>query len=424
MNIASTSPLKGSDLFRLVTLALLLGQMWVYYDTSPRTIPLINAYLLGNLVLILLTVAPWRAAPALVWASSWLAGALLRWDWATRATNSDVFWATSQGVDFLLRGLNPYTQVYTWVYEHQPGISNYPSYSYYPGGLFAEIPFYLLGNVRYGLALADLGTALLIYLLARSRVGAWPARALALFWLLFLPGFQIPLLLGVLDFLLLFWIALAVWLYVRGQNVGSALAAAMALTTKQYGFLFAVPWGILLLRPAALALIEKWRGADRGWRLFSTIPQRLWIPPLALAGLSALVVFPLALLSPHAFLDATIAFHAKQPPAAELGTPQWNQSLAGQMVGLGWIGAEQAQTVAAVTFALLLLGLTTIAALKIRHAPSALMWSALLAALSFAFNSGRVHFFYWRIVLLLFLLYFVLSGNQHRGSQAPDVQVR
>lgn len=415
-------PCKEVSLFRLAALVLLLGQMWVYYDASPRTIPHINAYLFGNLVLIVLALVPWRLAATLLWWGAWLAGAALRWDWATRPTNSDVYWATSQGVDFLLRGLNPYTQTYTWVYEHQPGISNYPSYSYFPGGLFAEIPFYLLGDVRFGLALADMGTALLIYLLARSRLGVWAARALAAFWLLFLPGFQVPLLLSVLDFLLLFWIALAVWLYMRGQHVGSALATAMVLTTKQYGFLFAVPWGILLLRPLALALKERWGDEERGQRVLSTIPQRLWIPPLAGAALAVLVVLPLALLSPYAFVDATIFFHAKQFPVPMLGTPQWNESLAGQMVGLGWVAAEQVRPFATIIFVLALLGIMALAALKIRDAASALMWSALLAGVSFAANSGRVHFFYWRIVLLLFLLSFALSYSRQPARHSEQAE--
>ncbi len=77
-----------------------------------------------------------------------------------------------------------------------PELCRYPSYSYFPGGLFSEVPFFLLGNVRLGLALYDMGTALLLYLISRRYVGEWPARAIAAFWLLFLPGFQVPLLLG------------------------------------------------------------------------------------------------------------------------------------------------------------------------------------------------------------------------------------
>src|SRR5215212_2452899 len=230
MSPTDSGPADRPELLRLAVLVLLLGQMFVYYDTAQKTIPHINVYLLANLLLVLLALFPWRGAASLLWVLVWPLGALMRWDWATRPTNSDVFWATSQAVDFLLHGLNPYTQTYTWVYQHQPGISNYPSYSYFPGGMFAEVPFYILGNgnVRLGLAAADVATALLLYLLARPRLGVWPARTLAAFWLLFLPGFQVAMLLGVLDFFLLFWIALAVWLYSKGWLLGSAISAALA----------------------------------------------------------------------------------------------------------------------------------------------------------------------------------------------------
>ncbi len=73
---------------------------------------------------------------------------------------------------FLLRAQNPYTHVPTLVYTYQPEAVNYPTYSYFPGALFAEVPFYLLGTVR---------------------LGVWPARCVAVFWLLFLRGFQVPL---------------------------------------------------------------------------------------------------------------------------------------------------------------------------------------------------------------------------------------
>jgi len=96
-------------------------------------------------------------------------------------------------VTFLLRAQNPYTHVPTLVYTYQPEAVNYPTYSYFPGALFAEVPFYLLGTVRLGLALAEKGTALLLYLFARPRLGVWPARCVAVFWLLFLRGFQVPL---------------------------------------------------------------------------------------------------------------------------------------------------------------------------------------------------------------------------------------
>jgi len=417
-------PWAGRDVFRLVLLALLIGQMLIYYDAATRAIPHINVYLLVNLVLILLTLIPWGVLIRLVWLLVWPTGALMRWDWATRDTKSDVYWATSQGVYFLLHGMNPYTHVPTWVYDHQASAVNYPTYTYFPGSLFAEIPFYLLGNVRIGLALADLATALLIYLIARRTLGIWPARSVTAFWLLFLPGFQVALLLAILDFFLVFWIALAVLLYARGWIVGSALATAMVMGTKQYGFIFAIPWGILLVRPLLEYLWARWRagGRDwraggRDWRAVCAIPRRLWLPPVAGAALTVLVIAPLALLSPQAFVDATYFHHAGKFPRPMLGTPQWNESIAAQIVALGGYNPDRVKPFVAIALAVGLLVVVGFAVVKVRDMASALQWSAVLGGVFFAFSGGDVQFFYWRLPLFLFLLSAIVAWS----PAPPDI---
>ncbi|MHB8646182.1 MAG: hypothetical protein ACYDAR_10390 [Thermomicrobiales bacterium] len=404
---------RQRDLFRLVVLALLIGQMLIYYDAATKAIPHINIYLLINLVLILLTLVPWSALTRLVWLLAWPAGVMMRWDWATRDTKSDVYWATSQGVHFLLHGMNPYTHVPTWVYEHQAGAANYPTYTYFPGSLLAEIPFYLLGNVRIGLLVADIATAALIYMLARRWLDIWIARSLAAFWLLFLPGFQIALLLAILDFFLVFWIALAVLLFARGRIVGSALATAMVVATKQYGFIFAVPWGILLVRPLALYWWARWRAGERDLRGQIAASRRLWLPPLAGALLTVLIIAPLALLSPQAFVDSTYFHHAHKLPRPMLGTPQWNESIPAQLVALAGYSQERMKTAASV---MLILGMLTVigfAVVKVWDATSALRWAAVLGGVFFVFSGGDVQFFYWRLPLFLFLLSFIMA-------QAPD----
>lgn len=416
---AGRGPWAGRDLFRLIVLALLIGQMLVYYDTATKAIPHINVYLLANLALILLTLIPWERLTRFVWLLVWPAGALMRWDWASRATKSDVYWATSQGVSFLLHGMNPYTHVPTWVYEHQAGVANYPTYTYFPGSLFAEIPFYLLGNVRIGLALADLATALLIYLIAWRSVGVWPARSLTAFWLLFMPGFQVALQLAILDFFLVFWIALAVLLYTRGRIVGSALATAMVMATKQYGFIFALPWGILLVRPLANYVWQWWHAGDHDWRTLRAIPQRLWLPPIAGAALTVLVIAPLALLSPQAFLDSTVFHHANKVPSAMLGTPQWNESIAAQIVALGGVSPDRAKPFASVALALSVLIVVGFAVGKVRDMASTLQWSAVLGGVFFAFSGGDVQFFYWRLPLFLFLLYIIVAWSPAHAMPPP-----
>lgn len=390
-------------------LGLLIGQMLVYYDAATKAIPHINLYLLANLALILLTLIPWPALTRLVWLLAWPAGALMRWDWVTRGTKSDVYWATSQGVYFLLHGMNPYTHVPTWVYDHQASVANYPTYTYFPGSLLAEIPFYLLGNVRIGLALADIATAALIYLFARQYLDIWPARSFAAFWLLFMPGFQVALLLAILDFFLIFWIALAVLLYSRGRIVASALAAGMVMATKQYGFIFAIPWGILLVRPLARYWWGRWRAGERDVRALLRASRPLWIPPLSGALLVAIIVLPLALLSPRAFVDSTYFHHAHKLPRPMLGTPQWNESIAAQLVALARYSEQAMKRVATVALALGVLTVIGVAVVKVHDAASALRWAAVLGAVFFAFNGGDVQFFYWRLPLFLFLLHSIAT---------------
>jgi hypothetical protein len=414
---------RSVDLFRLVLLALLIGQMFVYYDTAPKTIPHITEYLLVNLALIVLTLIPWASLTRIVWWLLWPLGALLRLDWATRDKGSDVYWATSQGVYFLLHGMNPYTHVPTWVYDHRATVGTYPTYSYFPGSLFPQIPFYLLGNVRLGLALADIGTAILLYLIARPRLGIWPARAVAAFWLVFIPGFQVALLLSILDFYLLFWIALSVWLYLRGNVIASALVAGMAIATKQYGFLFGIPWLILLACPLADALSARWRAGERGRHLLERLPRRVWLPPLACIGFAALIVLPFAALSPQAFVDATYFHHANKVPRPMLGTPQWNQSFPAQLVSLGWFSLQHARTIAAVSLIVTALIVLVLAVVKVRDAAAALRYAALLAGVFFAFSGGDVQFFYWRVPLLLFLLAFLVGWTgafRHRDTEGTE----
>jgi hypothetical protein len=184
----------------------------------------------------------------------------------------------------------------------------------------------------------------------------------------------------------------------------------MAFATKQYGFVFALPWGILLLRPAILALWEKWRAGERGLGIVMR-DRRIWLPPAALAVGAGLLVLPLALLSPKAFWDAAIMHHTNKLPLPMLGTPQWNESLPAQIVALEWLSVEDAAGLGRIAFAVLAIALLAGAALRVRDAASALMWSVLLSGVLFAVNSGSVQFFYWRLVLLLVLLYAVVATD-------------
>jgi hypothetical protein len=140
-------------------------------------------------------------------------------------------------------------------------------------------------------------------------------------------------------------------------------------------------------------------------------------PPIAGALFAFLLVVPIALLSPKAFIDATIFNHSTKLPFPMLGTPQWNESIAAQMVALGWLNLTDASTIASVVFWVIVGVVLALAVIKVRDAPSALLWSAVLAGVWFAFSSVQVQFFYWRLPLLLFALYYLLSRAPRMGER-------
>jgi hypothetical protein len=140
------------------------------------------------------------------------------------------------------------------------------------------------------------------------------------------------------------------------------------------------------------------------------------LPPLAGALLTILVIAPLALLSPQAFIDSTFLHHARKVPSAMLGTPQWNESIAAQIVALGGVAPERVKPYASVALALAVLVVVGFAVVKVRAMASALQWAAILGGAFFAFSGGDVQFFYWRLPLFLFLLSVIVAWSPVRSS--------
>lgn len=77
---------------------------------------------------------------------------------------SDVLFAVNQGIDYLLRGMNPYGQTYSL--NIAPGVLPFQKpkldigtkyfLEYPPLTLIYYLPFHLLGDVRYGNLVADI----------------------------------------------------------------------------------------------------------------------------------------------------------------------------------------------------------------------------------------------------------------------------
>ena len=183
----------------------------------------------------------------------------------------DMYQAVSRG---LLHGHNVYTQHWQ---PHLPGQATI--YAYFPGAAVVLAPFYaLFGDVRFGVVLALLGSAVLIWRAARNPQSAVFAALLLLYPLLTFSveqSWSEPL--SLLALLLVAWA-------VRSQRSGWAIVAfAVLLTFQQYDLIF-VP-------PAAA-----WK--DFGWRRTGLS-----------AVLAAAFIAPWALAAPHAFVQGTFTYN-------------------------------------------------------------------------------------------------------------------
>ena len=273
--------------------------------------------LLGAVGLVLLGYL-WRSAPS--WARWTRFVAVVSLGAALAATvivasphpGIDVWELQQGGAAALLSGRNPYALHY-WN-RYGPGtpfldpsvltpdgryISAFP---YMPLVLLLDVPGVMVGDVRWTMLAALVASAFLLRSLGRGSIAAELAGAL----LLLQPrGFV------VLEFAWTEPLALAGMLLVAlaltntDAEPGSApspgwkvwvlpgLAAAVALSTKQYVPLLLVPF-LVLVRPGA----------------------RLRAAALAAAG-TAMLLLPLLVLDPRAFARGVVEFHVAQPFRAD-----------------------------------------------------------------------------------------------------------
>ena len=194
-----------------------------------------------------------------------LVGLLYRADVAGRDTVNDVYWSTTQGLEYLLEGRNPYAHNMTRVMEVNPGFQRYDAYPYLSGVMLFELPAYLLcGNVRYALVFFDLGVGVLLYLLLRSK-GEDLAKSCATLYVLWDVLFAYPVLSytlcdGFVDPIMNFFLLLCIYLGVRGRLRWAAVSLGLAMSSKQYSILFAIPmlvffWKQRRPRPIAMACV-------------------------------------------------------------------------------------------------------------------------------------------------------------------------
>jgi hypothetical protein len=293
----------------------------------------------------------------------------------------DVWYFQQQGVRNLLEGENPYAAEYPNVF---PDVSLYGptmvkdgrvrSCPYPPLSLFLALPGYLLGDVRWSLLLAMIGTAALMAGTGRA-LGLQPGHFSELAPVAFLCH---PLALFVLHGS---WtepfVALATsfcaWAMAAGRSRALLVGLAALISTKQYALL----WVVLL-----------WASGHLNWR------------KTVLAGtLAGLINLPFVLWDPAAFWRGIFAFHINSPFRADSLTV-----LAALKV---WTGMEVSPVVGCLAAAITLL-------IVRRARPSitdAALGGAAVFLSFFLFNKAGHMNYYWFAGSLLPIAVIVSAGE-------------
>tara|TARA_R110002072_G_scaffold1989_2_gene16384 strand:+ start:98785 stop:100065 length:1281 start_codon:yes stop_codon:yes gene_type:complete len=152
---------------------------------------------------------------------------------------TDVFSVAQDGADFLLKGINPYTQDYRDVFNGRYGYV--AGYVYWPGILLSLSPFrWLFGDVRYFYIFSNLFTIFLLLKLSHQlNLPKKFARSLTLIWTVF------PVTFFVLEqtwteSLIIFQISLLIYSLVNKRLFFAALSLGYICATKQYNCFLAL----------------------------------------------------------------------------------------------------------------------------------------------------------------------------------------
>jgi len=171
--------------------------------------------------------------------------------WGSPRPWNDVYSFHQRAATYLLKEVNPYSaSLGTLKHFSEPSGYQYPPGNLYPVGLSV----WLTGDVRYGLVFAMTGTALLLWLIARRRLGDRSAELLTLLFLYHPRG------IFVLDHsftetILIAPLTLFVFLMVYRRLIWlAALAFGFFVSLKTYLFFLPLPWLMVERRPRYLAL--------------------------------------------------------------------------------------------------------------------------------------------------------------------------
>ena len=350
----------------------------------------------GGLFLALALGSVWVWLPRYTWLCE--AAIVLKFLLALRipaispAPGIDVFVNNTQGVDYFLAGLNPYSQAYVDIYGGRYGYE--PGFLYFPGLLLILAPFRVLfGDIRYAGILAHyVGCFVLSRLGGRSTASQSYARIAALLWA-FLPVQHFVFEQAWTDPLLVGGIGLVLWVGQHPRLNSSrwvTFLSGFTLTLKQYAFppLFYIGFRDML---RARALLPGIRRVLHGF-----------IPLASLA-------IPFLLLDADGFFKMTVLSQVSSP--SRLDSMNWTSWWLTQ--GGHWPAAAQVVLSGAG------MGIGALLIARGGGAPPENRMHAVTAALyvgyGFSFLFGRWAFCNYHYLLLFFLVALLTPGKGNVG---------
>jgi hypothetical protein len=212
---------------------------------------------------------------------------------ASPAPSIDVFVKIKLAAENVLHGVNPYGATYPDIYAGKYGL--FSGFPYLPGLLYWVTPFqWLTKDVRAGLLLADLLSALTLYQIARFRkVPAAVSHAVTLLWLTF-PVALLVLEQSWIDTLLILGVGRLAYAILRGRWREAGIILGALAAVKQYAFIV----GMFTLVGVFFS------GGNPKAQLGNTVRLATWA-----LGTCLLLLFPFFVLNPHAFIyDVFLSF--------------------------------------------------------------------------------------------------------------------
>lgn len=244
--IHSVNALKPSHMLFILTIlsATLYGGL---YQKSHILI-LLSFLLLGISVIfsfLLLEVVNLSSLKK-IYISMFLIAILLRlfMIWSSPQPIIDIFIYLKYGALYFLSGVNPYTLVYSPLYQGLP----FDYYAYPAGTLLSTLPFvWLFKDPRYTFVFAEILTSLICLRINSSKIDKYIYSLI----LLFNPISLFMIEQSYMEPLAVLLLTVSLWLFLKNKLVSSFAALGFAISTKQY-LVFLIPLFFKLLKKGSL----------------------------------------------------------------------------------------------------------------------------------------------------------------------------